>query len=145
MAIVVVAAESVRADHWDIEPHWVVCQSRGVTLPSRTRCRYAGHHYLALITPSSDEQLLFTVENEHISIDASSVTSCAPMCNSSRVLNGPSRHGGNSLSSMPVAAMASVASPLAASWQIGIWRAADTLRQWASGLTRRTCAPGSSE
>ena len=41
------------------------------------------------------------------------------MCSSSRVLSGPSRHGGNSLSVMPVAAMDSVARPLAASLQIG--------------------------
>ena len=45
----------------------------------------------------------------------------SPMCSSSRVLNGPSRQGGNSLSVMPVAAMDSVASPLAASLQIGAY------------------------
>ena len=65
------------------------------------------------------------------------------MCSSSRVLNGPNRHGGNSLSVMPVAAMESVASPLAASWQMGIWSAAGVLRQWAFNPACTTSAPGS--
>lgn len=47
---------------------------------------------------------------------------CAPMCSSSRVLYGPRRHAGHSLSAMPVLAIRSVARPLAASRQIGACR-----------------------
>ena len=51
----------------------------------------------------------------------------APMCSSSRVLCGPSRHAGNSLPEMPVLPRFKVASPLAASLQIGACRHFATL------------------